>query len=91
MPYITAPRRTDLVEDHVQPANSGELNYAVSKLIDDYVGEHGLNYSVINDIMGALGGAAEEFYRRVAAPYEDIKRNTNGEVFVNSTRLLARA
>jgi hypothetical protein len=46
-----------------------------------YQAEHGLSYQTINDILGALVGAREEYYRRVVAPYEDLKVKANGDVF----------
>ena len=47
-----------------------------------YMQQHGLNYRVINDIVGAAEGAKAEFQRRVAAPYEDKKILQNGDVYV---------
>ena len=39
------------------------------------------SYSVINEAVGAIESAKMEFYRRVAAPYEDKKAIANGEVY----------
>jgi hypothetical protein len=41
----------------------------------------GKNYQTVNDIVGALEGAKMEFYRRAAAPYEDLKIKENGDVY----------
>lgn len=90
MPYITEDRR-DAVANGEVPQSAGELNYAISALLDEYVDEHGLSYSVIADIKAATEGAKLEFYRRVAAPYEDLKIEQNGEVFTASLTALARA
>lgn len=38
-------------------------------------------YQDINDIMGAIEGAKLEFYRRIAAPYENEKITENGDVW----------
>lgn len=78
MPYIpqVARRRSE----HT-PTVSGELNYAITQLIVDYLTDN-LNYSAINDALGALEGAKLELYRRVAAPYEDRKRKENGDVYL---------
>jgi hypothetical protein len=46
-----------------------------------YVSDHDLSYRTINDVLGALEGAKLEFYRRVAAPYEDQKIQENGDVY----------
>jgi len=38
----------------------------------------------MNDVMGALSGASQEFYRRHVAGYEDECIKKNGDVYVNS-------
>ena len=80
MPYITKQLR-DEIDDGAAPESPGELNYAISHLIQTYVKSKGLSYSAINDVVGALEGAKLEFYRRVAAPYEDKKIIQNGDVY----------
>lgn len=80
MPYINQTRRDQLTDDF--PNNPGELNYAITMLIKKYFERPGKgNYQAINDIVGALEGAKLEFYRRVAAPYEDKKIAENGDVY----------
>lgn len=59
----------------------GELNYCITLLIKDYLERKGKSYDSINDILGALDGASKEFYRRIAAPYEDKKCKENGDVY----------
>lgn len=83
MPYIPADDRParDLRAREPRPATAGELNYQITTLLQAYVDEHGLRYSTINDCLGALEGAKLEFYRRVAAPYEDDKITENGDVY----------
>lgn len=62
--------------------NEGELNYALSVLIDEYLRSGGgVNYAKINEVIGALECAKLEVYRRVAAPYEDRKIAENGDVY----------
>jgi len=63
------------------PETAGELNFALTLLVAEYIQRKGLNYQNINDVMGALEGAKAEFYRRVAAPYEDTKIQQNGDVY----------
>jgi len=41
----------------------------------------GLSYSNVNEIIGALECIKLELYRRVAAPYEDLKIEENGDVY----------
>lgn len=40
----------------------------------------GIKYKHINDICGVLEAVKAEFYRRVAAPYEDLKIKENKDV-----------
>ena len=79
MPYVTQERRDALRTGFAE--TPGDLNYAVTCLIVDYVHTHGLSYQTINDVLGALDGAGREFYRRVAAPYEDAAIARNGDVY----------
>lgn len=85
MPYIKQERQVfldrDDHSDQEDPKNAGELNYVLTTIIRDYFYGNGGRYQQINDIMGALEGAKTEFYRRVAAPYEDEKIKTNGDVY----------
>lgn len=79
MPYIDQETRSDLPVPH--PRSPGELNYVFTAAIVDYLMAVGLGYQTINDVVGALEGAKLEFYRRVAAPYEDTKIEQNGDVY----------
>jgi len=83
MPYINQDDREDLHYEQKIPANAGELNYLLTTIIDDYFMEHGGRYAQVNDIIGALEGAKLEFYRRIVAPYEDVKLKENGEVYLS--------
>lgn len=79
-PYIPQEDRDHL--EHGAPIQkAGELNYLFTQHIDKYLADHGLNYSVINDIIGALEGAKLEFYSRIVAPYEVGAKNRNGDVY----------
>lgn len=82
MPYIKQERRqkldAGLWPDY--PADAGELNYVLTTVIRQYWMAR-KRYAAINDIVGALDGAKMEFYRRIAAPYEDIKIAENGDVY----------
>ena len=80
MPYISKTDREEL-ENGDTPVNAGELNYLISTLVDDFMLEHGKSYSVMNEIVGALECAKLEMYRRICAPYEDEKIETNGDVY----------
>lgn len=81
MPYI-APADRRRLEEGGKPETAGELNYAVTKVIDDYlVRKGGLRYTHLNEVVGALECAKLELYRRLAAPYEDTKRLESGDVY----------
>jgi len=86
MPYITKDKRAYFTLDDYAPAeiivsNAGELNYLVTVLINNYLKVYGKNYANINEMIGALECCKLELYRRIAAPYEDIKMQENGDVY----------
>ena len=90
MPYINKhlrkkldPYIEDLIEELIgtevlHAANiEGSLNYAITRLLR---GIYSLSYKDINNAMGVLESVKQEHYRRVAAPYEDIKIEENGDL-----------
>jgi len=82
MPYIKSAERDRLALPATWSIESpGELNYLITTLALRYVEQHGTSYATINAIVGALECAKQEFYRRVAAPYEEKKIAENGDVF----------
>lgn len=81
MPYIEKYRREVVKHDQDRVSTVGELNFLFSTLAVEYVLKNGLSYSTINDVMGVFESAKLEFYRRVAAPYEDVKLAENGDVY----------
>ena len=90
MPYIKRERREairpcelpgDNVIDVSEIQTSGELNFAMTELAKAFLKRYNTTYGTINEIMGAFEGAKNEFYRRVAAPYEDRKIQENGDVY----------
>lgn len=86
MPYISPEdrERLDFLLDSLidQIFNSGELNYAITRLINGYAepGTDNFSYAVIAVVTGVLGNVQSEFYRRHAVPYENMKMATNGDV-----------
>ncbi len=80
MPYIKPDRREPLILSR-EAENPGELNFLLSREIKAYLDRKGLSYHTINDALGALEAAKQEFYRRVVAPYEDLKIRENGDVY----------
>jgi len=85
MPYIEPDDRVYLDQRVTFTNNAiqtpGELNYAITKLLDHYIHSHGLSYTNINEAIGVLECAKMELYRRIAVPYEDIKMQQNGDVY----------
>lgn len=82
MPYLDQAIRASL-DDGRKAQKGGELNYLISKLINDFVAMRGLSYSVINEAIGALECAKLEAYRKVAGNYEDKKEIENGTVWTS--------
>lgn len=80
MPYIDKERRN---LTGFSPETTGELNYLFTVLCQGYLLRKGLHYQTINDIIGALEGAKQEFYRRVAVPYENRKIKENGDCYIS--------
>lgn len=81
MPYIEQSRRFIWASPPARAESTGELNYIFTQIINQYRLWHGDSYSTFNDILGALEGAKLEFYRRVVVPYEEKKREENGDVY----------
>lgn len=82
MPYIEQKQRKDL-NDGEPPITAGRLNYVISRLCDDFIMADGmgLSYDTLNEVIGVLACVQQELYRRVVAPYEDMKMQDNGDVF----------
>ena len=81
MPYIEKQRRIE-IDGGSSPENAGELNYAISMMLKEYLkSKGGVRYSHVNEIVGVMDCAKMEFYRRVAIPYEDQKIEENGDVY----------
>ena len=81
MPYIKQERREAILAG-AKPQDAGELNFAISVLVDKYLKDKGgIRYAHLNEVIGAIDCAKLELYRRVAAPYEDKKIEENGDVY----------
>jgi len=87
MPYITKARRESFLgfETGVKGLridSAGELNYLLTMLGQIYLGNHGCTYKTFNEIIGAFECAKIETYRRQIANMEDMKKQENGDVFI---------
>ena len=56
----------------------GDSN-TISVVVDNYVQKNGLDYTVIEEVRGALSGCLGEWDRRIAWPYEDEKIIEGGQ------------
>jgi hypothetical protein len=94
MPYIAPDARSRLdphiqrlaeeiaalaEEDGHEAAFAGLLNYACTKLALAVLPV--VRYWSIATVTGVFKNVADEFYRRVGAPYEDAKIAENGDVY----------
>ncbi len=87
MPYITQERREALdpkieaIQETLSQKDRGEgdLNYTLSRIVAGAF-EDEPRYHTIARITGVLENVKQEFYRRVAAPYEDEAIKKNGDI-----------
>jgi hypothetical protein len=93
MPYIKQDRRDYLdasinnVVDALRQLESdfgddnnfeGNMNYVISSIIAK---THNISYRSINDIVGMLECVKQEYYRKLAAKYEDQKEYETSSVY----------
>ena len=64
-------------------AGDGDLNYVLTKVCLAWLSYHQPphGYKLLSDVIKALECAKMEWYRRKLAPYEDKKREENGDVY----------
>lgn len=84
MPYIRKIEREQL-DDKIDEISrivdhDGQLNYVFTRLCHNWLRKVGKKYTRINQLIGVLECAKLEFYRMIAAPYENIKIKENGGV-----------
>jgi len=64
----------------------GAINYAVTTLVAKYMHNKSkdhfdrLHYIDLQTAQGLFSCAAEEFYRRIVVPFEDMMKHENGDV-----------
>jgi hypothetical protein len=84
MPYIGVEKREEIspavMELMTKLESKGDYNYAISLLVHTYIQRKGLRYEHLNDVIGILECAKQEFIRTVVNPYEDEKAQLNGSV-----------
>lgn len=90
MPYIKRDKRAELAAAGLGSVataleTTGDLNYAISFMANQMVRDlPKKSYAGMSAIRGAISDAADEFYRRVMAGYEDQKCQENGDVYDGS-------
>lgn len=95
MPYIKEAKR-DVIDPTIEevltalrelesddPTNSmaGNINYLFTRILNRVYSSP--RYDDINEAIGILECCKQEFYRRVAVPYEEQKRYDNGDAYDN--------
>jgi len=67
----------DILKEQPVDQIDGNLNYLITRILKE---AYPLRYFNINRAVGVLECCKLEYYRRVAAPYEDTKITQNGDV-----------
>ena len=91
MPYIKKESRDELepyiygLIDILPPipgkeVEDGEVNYVITRIVNAFYNRP--SYKILQRGLGVLEAVKQEFYRRVVAPYEDMKRYSNGDVYI---------
>ena len=88
MPYIKPENRENFNKVLEEVTNTfekngvtpGDLNYLLSKIGHLYIKRKTFGYTHINDVVGVLECAKQEFYRKIATPYEETKIIENGDI-----------
>ena len=57
----------------------GDVNYVITRLVD--LVYSGMGYTQLNAALGVLEAVKQEYYRRVVTPYENERREQNGDVY----------
>lgn len=90
MPYINVDMRNDIYEEidsvlaYIREGygtgflQDGDINYIITKIIMSLPHNR---YQDMQKTLGLLEAVKLEYYRRVVAPYEDIKCKENGDVY----------
>jgi hypothetical protein len=93
MPYIAQEKRDVLDEaiyrlvdalrqlesDDPENVMSGNINYAFTRVLTGVYSSP--RYDDMNTVTGILACVSQEYYRRVASPYENQKAHDNGDVY----------
>ena len=81
MPYIEFNQRADLAFALPEGLSTGQLNFILSDLVDQWIGPLP-NYDRLNSAIGVIECCKQEAYARIVRPYEDRKIESNGDVYM---------
>lgn len=81
VPHIDPDVRPKIAYTLPPGLSVGELNFVLTDIVDQYIGP-AVSYDKINAAIGVLECAKQELYRKVAAPYEDVKETVNGSAYM---------
>lgn len=95
MPYIENDRREKKFNSLIQCLisnieNVGDLDYCITKICKLFIYKSGkIKFENMAKVAGTILFVILENYRRMTAPYEDIKKIENGDVYddINNPRL----
>lgn len=86
MPYTKQEDRTVDMFDGIETLaeeiqNKGDLNYTICELTAQLILKTGgMGYTNVSNWIDGVHGAERELTRRLLNPYEDIKKEENGDV-----------
>ena len=93
MPYIKPEDRKKfeevikelmrLISEEKEEDQDGCINYCFTRILD---GIYPLRYRHVNRAVGVIECIKQEYYRRIAGPYEDEKIKENGDAYPNLTK-----
>ena len=87
MPYVDSQAREKLQVSTLRCAlTTGGLTYQLTQIVSGYVARQGLGFDALSEAVAALECAKLELYRRIVAPYEDVKCAENGDVYASAIR-----
>lgn len=84
MPYIKKENRVKFEASFKalpEIDDPGELNFLMTRIIQEYARGKVVNYKLYNEVIGCLECVKTELYRRKIADYEMAKIEENSDVY----------
>jgi len=79
-PYISKDQRAQL--EHRNIGGAGELAYVLTRDVKRFLSDGtSPSFEKYARAIGALEAVKMEFYRRIVVPYEEKKKEKNGDVY----------